>query len=78
MNEQRLDENTVRYCLYPGLNEDAERYREYIDDCLAKLAVHLANFYWHYTPFGLRYIAKEASHSKGGCETNQRGLTENF
>lgn len=69
MNEKRLDENTVRYCLYPALQEDndsADRHRTYIDDCLAKLANHLTEFYWHYTPFNLRYVSKEASHSKSG------------
>lgn len=67
MNEKRLDENTVRYCLYPALQEteSADRYRVYIDECLAKLASYLAEFYWHYTPFNLRYVGKEASHSKG-------------
>lgn len=66
-NEMRLEENTVRYCLYPtGLEENAApQYRAYIDDCLAKLAPHLANYYWHYTPFNLRHISAEASHSKG-------------
>ena len=65
----RLEENTVRYCLYPELEENAERYQTYIDDCLAKLAGHLAEFYWHYTPFNLRYISKETSHSKGELDS---------
>ena len=66
---KRIEENTVRYCLYPKVStEEAEHdsyYRRYIDDCLAKLANYLTDYYWYYTPFNLTYINKESSHSKG-------------
>lgn len=62
--DKKIEENTVRYCLYPKLNGNQELYSAYIDQCLAKLAIYLADYFWYYTSFNLNYISKEYSHSK--------------
>lgn len=68
MNGRKVDDNTVRYCLYPNLSSDQcnadEKYQIYINDSLAKLTNYLIDYFWYYTPFNLNYVNQESSHSK--------------
>lgn len=78
MMNKRLDENTVRYCLYPKLDaNDENNFQIYLNDCLTKLANYLTDYYWYYTSFNLQYVDKDSSSSKGMQSINKTMINKN-
>lgn len=62
--EQILEDNTVRYQLYPRLKpaagqQVADYLQQYIDESLGKLAKYLTGYIWQKEPFNLR-VAEDA------------------